>query len=177
MTLFDTITSNLHLLDQVVFDQESDAISTALKLAEKEELTQREQSAVYQCLHAFCPSSICVRSIQMENRDTKYYIAFIPHFHSSPLYDADLNTLPSFLKLVLAHHAGCEYFDQRQRQLSPSIPIARRMMDESRLQFVVNTVARLKETAITDFGQSPEVMNSLLGEKSGMFYLMGELIL
>lgn len=174
--MLDTITSNLHILGQILFDQESDTTSATSKLAEKEELSLCEQSAVFRCQHAFCPSSICVRSIQMENGDAKYYIAFIPHFHSSPLYDADLNALPSFLKLVIAYHAGCEYFHQQQKH-SPSIPIALRMVEECRLQFVDDMVTRLREAAMTDFGQSSDVMTSLFGEKSGMFGLMGKLIL
>lgn len=111
----------------------------------------------------------------MENGDAKHYIAFIPHFHSSPLYDADPNALPSFLKLVLAYHAGREYLDQQlQLQLhhSPSIPIARRMIEECQLHFVDGMVIRLKEAAMTDFGQSSDVMNSLLGEKSSRFNLI-----
>ena len=52
------------------------------------------------CPHQYCPSSIHIRSIKMNDKDY-YYLSYIPHFHKPTLYQGNPHYLPLFLQHVL----------------------------------------------------------------------------
>lgn len=143
--------------NRFLFEDKCMADELAEYISEKEGLTNHPNSFSYCCQHAYCPSSISVYYFRTGNNEERYYLSYIPHFHTSTLYPANPSVLPSFLQLVLYYHSGYTHFNSLRTSISsisPSSSLSLCMLNEEWNLFSSGWLDRLGKSALNDFGCS-----------------------
>ena len=139
----------------VFFDNQEMAELAARKLNNMEslEVDSSLHAKTCGCHHPWCPSSITVCCTKMEGEDC-YYLMHIPHFHDSPIYQADPSHLPSFLQTVLYSHSGLGYLDGCLSRLQSSPTLLLPLFQSKRDEFAEQCREALRSSAMKEFGQS-----------------------
>ena len=116
------------------------------------------------CPHQYCPSSIHIRSIKMNDKDY-YYLSYIPHFHKPTLYQGNPHYLPLFIQHVLNYHSGIQYFIQQSTRLSHSShsTIHLELLKEEQSIYTNDFQEILRQSALSSFGHDidQDIINSI----------------
>ena len=151
------------LHSRVLFDKREMAEEIVVLLTEKEELdltttnnsnsNSNSNSINVHCAKQYCPSAIRVCSVKIEGEE-RFILSYIPHFHNTPIYQANPRHLPPFLQLVIQLHSGLHACNEwiRQLQSTSSTSILHRLAEEKRRLFCVDCIESLRTSAMNDLG-------------------------
>ena len=85
-------------------------------IAKREGLYETSDVLCKECHYTFCPARLLL-SLREVNEKQLFCLSFIPHFHSTSIFDGNPHHLPEFLQLVLRYYAGCSYLDKKIHSL------------------------------------------------------------
>ena len=105
------------------------------------------------CPHQYCPSLIQINSMNI-NGEEHYYLTYIPHFHSNPIFQGNPEYLPSYLQHVLFYYSGVEHFYQQAVHFSTSTPSSNlvQIVEKQLTVFVNHCKEILQQSSKSDFG-------------------------
>lgn len=85
----------------------------------------KKEEKCAECYFKFCPSRLSILSKTIKDKEM-FYLAYVPHIHTTPIYSGNPIYLPEFLQLVLYYYSGNNYCEQ-QEQLLNYEPLSNRM--------------------------------------------------